>query len=81
MKKLYRATVEFEFFVVAEDEDDAYRSARRYAEDAMDDNDTHIWTSEVTDIAEVPKVWRDSYPFGNDDVERTCAVILSQATV
>lgn len=80
MKKLYRATVEFEFFVVAENDDEAYLTARRYSEDAMDSAETGIFTDEVSELKTIPKDWRNSYPFGKDDSERTCEQILAAST-
>lgn len=82
MSKLYRVTAEYEFFVVADDEEGAWQTARDNARDAFSDVwDPDINVSPATDIRDVPKDWRNSYPYGSDENERTCEQVLNAPTM
>jgi hypothetical protein len=77
--KLYRVTAEFEFFVMAEDESDAVRVAASNGSEAFSDTfDIDYVTSQVTELREVPKYWRNCYPYG-DGPDVTCEQILTNA--
>lgn len=78
--RLYRVTVETEFFITAQDDDDAFRVARRHYDRALSDAEPDLmYADEVTDVARVPKVWRDSLPYG-EHADLTCEQVL-KATV
>lgn len=77
--KLYKASVEIEFYVLAEDERDAYFVADEEAESAMRDGyEGCTIITPVTDLARVPKDWQDSIPYGEDDTDRTIRQILTE---
>ena len=78
MKKLYRVTCEFDYFIVADDESDAYLTAKDEADKAFSDSswDLMLSVEHVPTIERVPKEWRHCYPYGEDDTERTCEQIL-----
>lgn len=77
MQRLYKATVESEFFVLADSVVDACSKARAYVHQAMRDQEPELgFVDEVTDIQDVPKEWRDSYPYGQGRDEKTCVEIL-----
>jgi hypothetical protein len=80
--KVYRVTaeVEVEFFVVAEDEDEARYVAGDYAEEAIDDVHSCPYVgraSRVTDPASIPKDWRYSRPYGDNEDDLTIEQILT----
>lgn len=75
--KLFRVTAEFEFFVTAADEMDAVRVAAMNGSEAFGEQlDIDYSTSEVTELREVPKDWRNSYPYG-DGPDVTCEQLLA----
>lgn len=80
MSKLWRVTVEHEYFVTADDEFAAERIARENCSSALRDfDDRDVWVSEVSELKTVPNEWRDSLPYGGDD-DLTCEQILAPRT-
>lgn len=83
MKKVFRVTCEFEFFVSADDDDDAWTVARNSYREAVRDADTPdmLFTSEVSDIKSVPKDWRNCYPYRKrGEPEETIEQMLGAAS-
>jgi hypothetical protein len=61
MKKLYRVTIENEYYCVADDEQEAEELHR----DAMDDFfEWGVSAHEVKDVKYVPKEWLDALTYG-----------------
>ena len=79
MKKLYRVLAEFEFFVVGDDDNDAVLEAIANAADAFRDtyDGPDVFVTEVTDLAALPKDWRESFPYGENETEQTCEQVLT----
>jgi hypothetical protein len=78
MTKLYRVTVEFEYFVAAESDGGAEVIANKEFQAALHDIDTGSIFSvdEVSDVKTVNRDWRTSFPYG-DNKGMTCEKILA----
>jgi hypothetical protein len=79
--KLYRVTVEHSFFMLAEDDDDAARISSFVARESISlDPEIDLVTEQaVSSLDAVPKVWRDSIPFGHNAKELTCEEFFQRA--
>lgn len=81
MKRLFVGRVEFEVYVMAENEDEALElvddSAR---EELMNFSLTEHEVREVSDIRRVPIEWRGAIPYGGGD-DRTIADVLAPSAV
>jgi hypothetical protein len=77
MTKLYRVTVEFEYFVAAESDRGAEVIAQNKLRSALYDVDTDsiFPVDEVSDVKTVNRYWRSSFPYG-DNKGMTCEKIL-----
>lgn len=78
---LYRAVIEVEVVVYAEDEADAQDLVSMYADDALDDCiPMHPPVSVVACIDDIDKSWTNSLPFvrGIGEEEETVAQILKK---
>lgn len=77
--KLFRITTEVEFFVVAEDEEDAIQVASNHGSEAFRDTyDVDYFASEINSLSEVPKDWRDCYPYG-DSGDLNCRQVMESS--
>ena len=78
--RLYRVEVEYELYVVAEDEEDAERQASHEIQGGCNTDPDHIYASPVSDISGVPPDWRLSIPFGPMDLvgDRTIEQFLAK---
>ncbi len=75
--KLYRVRVEIEMVVQAEDPGHAERLALRHV-----DEETHnaqAYVNEVTTVADLPRLWARSLPYGDDPNDENCSEILAQS--
>jgi hypothetical protein len=71
--KLYRVTIEHTFFMVSEDDELNMLDADYAAREAVkEDSDLDlIAETEVTNLDEVPEMYRDCCPYGEGGNERT----------
>jgi len=75
---LYKASVQMDYYVEASDEAEALMLAKQSLEDAVHDpNDAEFSVSKVVHLQTVPKVWRNSLPYGDGSQDLTCEQILS----
>lgn len=73
---LFKVSVEVEFYMDAEDEDDAYCDAGHYAKEALADGGATVaWVREVKTGERIPPDWLAALPYGGDG-ERTISQIL-----
>lgn len=72
-KQLYRVTVEHTFFMVSEGDELDVLDAESCAREALrEDIPDLITDSEVTSLEEIPKEYRNTYPYGEGGNVRTC---------
>lgn len=70
--KLYRVTVEHTFFMTAEDGLSVLEAESWARKAVREDIDLDLITdTQVTTLDEVPKEYRDTYPYGKGGNERT----------
>ena len=78
--KLWQVNIERSIFVVADTENDAERIALRNEREECYNDPDFVNAFEVTDIARVPKVWRDDRPYGENG-GKTIADILASTPI